>query len=544
MKTTISLLLFFLLFNFSKAQEKFPLTNAEGNPMNYYVSRPKSKIPIFLAVNDKQTKFINPFNALPNDPLGNMVYLVNAKTIAVTTWIKKDSIDYYRYSIFENDTTIVRANAKLSQIDFVWPASSDLPGYLTMNLTVPDTRNKKITVKIYRLPEESKVTTVIIYNKSLPQARIEKAVLLREGRLFKTRGTNIISTLADIIPINNGSKFSLDKKSRGIQLILNKTDIDFAYYAGLVKVSKNKADTLFVSNNWNYDSHDGKPYVFIPASYFSEPGSYQLRITPMPGQSFDRTSIDSKWAKISFKVKSPPLTFGISEVITALSVIILLAISTFLLIRRKNKQKLIIAHRQAESAKTELNHVRSQLNPHFVFNALGGIQNLMNQKEIEKANSYLSKFARLTRSILDGKQLIALKDEHRLLDDYLAMEQLRFNFSYQIAVDTDIDILEVMIPTMLLQPFAENAVKHSMSVQGNKGKLLVAFKAVGDNLILSVNDNGEGFDVQKVYAGFGLSLCKKRIDLLNRMYQDCPITLELHSDLNGTTAIITLNHWL
>jgi len=72
----------------------------------------------------------------------------------------------------------------------------------------------------------------------------------------------------------------------------------------------------------------------------------------------------------------------------------------------------------------------------------------------------------------------------------------------------------------------------------------VEFKSIHNNLILSIKDNGKGFDVEKVHEGFGLSLCKKRIDLLNQMHQECPISLDLHSDLNGTTVIITLNNWL
>lgn len=130
------------------------------------------------------------------------------------------------------------------------------------------------------------------------------------------------------------------------------------------------------------------------------------------------------------------------------------------------------------------------------------------------------------------------------MDDYLSMEKLRFNFSYEIELETEADILEVMIPTMLLQPFVENAVKHSMSILGDQGKLLVAFKSAQKDLILCIKDNGKGFDVEKVQEGFGLSLCKKRIDLLNQMYQECTISLEIDSSTTGTTIIITLNNWL
>jgi len=544
MKTTFFLLAFSLLLSFGKAQQKFPVTDKYG-PVTYNVSSLSSKIPIYLAT-DNRTKSISPFNTIPNDPLGTMVYLEGATTVSVTTRLKKDSLSYYRYSIFENDTTVIQSNAKLSKVDFNWPNGSDLPGSLTMNFGISNVRNKKITITIYRLPEESKVTTVIIYNKPLNRARLTEMTLVSKGRIIKVLNDIMPFTrsLDNVLHLKNGLKLNVDKKTRGIHLTMEKTDLNFVYYVLLKNKSAGKENMVFLSNNWNYNGPNENPISFIPASYFSEPGSYELIVTPMIRSLSDVTAIASKQVNLSFTVATPPIAFGTTEVVIGLATVILLTGSTILLITRKNKRKLAIINRQAEIAKTELNNVRSQLNPHFVFNALGGIQNLMNQNEIEKANSYLSKFARLTRNILDDKQLIALKDECKLLDDYLDMERLRFNFNYEIKVNTAIDILEVMIPTMLLQPFVENATKHSMSKLGDKGNLLVEVKSNQKDLVLCIKDNGKGFDVGKIHDGFGLSLSKKRIDLLNQMYQECPISLDIDSNLNGTTVIITLNNWL
>lgn len=116
-----------------------------------------------------------------------------------------------------------------------------------------------------------------------------------------------------------------------------------------------------------------------------------------------------------------------------------------------------------ESAKEELSMVRSQLNRNFVFNALSGIQNLMNNHQIESANNYLHKFANLTRQILSENVLITIIDEAQLIENYLAMEQLRSSFNYTIKRDVNLpDYVE--IPVMLLQPFVENAVKHGVSM--------------------------------------------------------------------------------
>ena len=547
MKTTFTLLVFSLLFSlFSKGQWKFPVTDQYGRPSNYGIGTLSSKNIAISIATDKQTKSISPFNNIPNDPRGYLVYLEHATTVHVTALIKKDSLSNYRYSIFEDDSIAVQSNVQFNKVDFTWPDHSDHPGYLTVNFGVSDVRNKKITIKMYRLPEENKVTTLIIYNRPLNSAKLLEANLLRKARVFKTLGAfpiPIINIQDDTIKLKNDTRFNIDQKTRGIHLVMNKTDLDFVYQVTLKNTSADKDNPVFTSNTWTYGRSDEHPFHLIPPSYFSEPGSYELSVVPIVNDPYSNREV-SKPVTISFRVTRPPITFSTTEVIIALTILIFLTVIAFLLIRKLNKRKLIAANRQAEMAQTELNQVRSQLNPHFVFNALTGIQNLMNQHEVEKANSYLNKFARLTRNILNGKQLIALKDEHKLLDDYLSMEKLRFNFNYEIELEIEADILEVMIPTMLLQPFVENAVKHSMSILGDQGKLLIALKSAQKDLILAIKDNGKGFDVEKVQEGFGLSLCKKRIDLLNQMYQECPISLEIDSSTTGTTIIITLNNWL
>ncbi|EDM38946.1 hypothetical protein PBAL39_22775 [Pedobacter sp. BAL39] len=538
-----------LLSSITKAQQKLPVTDKSGEPINYGVSHLRSKTPLTLTP-DQHTKSISPFNATPNDPLGTIVYLENATSVKITTDVRKDSLSYYRYSVFENDTTVLKSDARLSQVDFIWPDNSDFPGYLTMNLGISDVRNKKITIKIYRLPEESKVTTLIIFNKPLQTAQIKSVNLISKGRTLRYHVPDlninipIIRELNDVKPLKNGLKVHVNQKTRGIQLTMGKTDLDVVYHAILKKKSGGKNQIVFLSNNWTYQGNNDDLFNFIPASYFSDPGTYELIVSPVFSQSSNQSTAYSRKAILSFTVVSPPATLGISEIAIGLTIISLLGGIAFLLIRRSSRKKLAFANRKAELAHTQLEQVRSQLSPHFVFNALAGIQNLMNRNEIENANSYLSKFARLTRNILNGQQQIALKDEHKLLEDYLAMEKLRFNFNYGIQLNVEIDHMEVMIPSMLLQPFLENAIKHSMAIMGDQGTLQIEFKSVQHNLILSVSDNGKGFDVQKNHDGLGLSLCEKRIDLLNEVYQECPIYLEINSGTKGTTVTITLTNWL
>ena len=199
---------------------------------------------------------------------------------------------------------------------------------------------------------------------------------------------------------------------------------------------------------------------------------------------------------------------------------------------------------QQQIAKLQLNSIRSQLNPHFLFNALSGIQNLINKNEIDNANKYLSKFARLTRNVLDDKELISLSHEKTLLDDYLQMEQLRFGFRYELETDQNLDLDNIEIPSMLLQPFVENAIKHSIAQKANEGEIMVSFVKHSNDIVLTVTDNGNGFDTDKKYNGLGLQLSDSRIALLNNVYRENRFILEKHSNGKGTKISLTLTDWL
>lgn len=199
---------------------------------------------------------------------------------------------------------------------------------------------------------------------------------------------------------------------------------------------------------------------------------------------------------------------------------------------------------QKEFAKMKLDAVRAQLNPHFMFNALAGIQNLMNNNDIDNANRYLGKFARLTRNVLDAKEQISISGEISLLDDYLRMEQLRFKFHFQIKSEDQLDIDNLEIPSMLLQPFAENAVKHGIAELKDKGNISINFSSKGNDLILSIADNGPGFKSKDKNHGHGIQLMKNRINLFNSINKQTKMMMNIQSGDQGTLVTIILTNWL
>lgn len=542
----INVIVFFLslLSAAASAQRKLPVIDDEtGKPVNYIVSSLISRIQVTLQT-DRNTKSISPFNPITNDPLGSVVYLEGASKILLTTRLRKDSLSYYRYTLVENDTNTIVSNALLTKIDFVWNNRSSWPGYLTMDFGIEKIANRKLTVKIYRLPDASHVTTVIIYNKPLRPAKIMKTALVKQGKLL----TKIKAYQNKIIDLNTNAKINFDNNNKGIYVSMKKTDLDFAYFIYLIYKDKDGKSPSLHSNNWSYNSLGGIPSYFIDADYFHKPGAYEVIISPRSSYLDAVKDANQATSRFAFNIIAPPRTYTTNEVLLiSLAGFGLLSIAAgffIYVVKKKSRNKLIVANLQVEISQSELNAVRSQLNPHFVFNALSGIQNLMNKNETEKANDYLNKFARLTRNVLDDKSLISIKDEVELLQDYLTMEQLRFYFQFDIQVDDSLNFSNTEIPSMLLQPFVENAVKHGMASLKVGGTIVIRFLKDAKDLVLTVTDNGNGFDVSCENAGLGLKLSKKRIALLNKMYIECPILLSIASSPGNTMVKITLTQWL
>lgn len=204
-----------------------------------------------------------------------------------------------------------------------------------------------------------------------------------------------------------------------------------------------------------------------------------------------------------------------------LSAIILFLLLFYLYKKRKKKQK-IIQQEHTQKMLLEIKAIRAQLNPHFIFNALSSIQGLINSGKINDANFYLSEFSNLMRNTLTESDTIfhPLEKEIKLLETYLKLEQLRFQFDYKIELDINIKVNEIEIPSLLLQPLVENAVKHGVSALQEKGKIYINFFISDRDLIAEVKDNGGGFNSVITPDGYGFKLTNDRIILLNKMNKE------------------------
>jgi sensor histidine kinase YesM len=184
-----------------------------------------------------------------------------------------------------------------------------------------------------------------------------------------------------------------------------------------------------------------------------------------------------------------------------------------------------------KAAEVEMQALRAQMNPHFMFNSLNSINNFILNNDIDNASAYLTKFSRLMRLILDNSRedWVPLEQELRALELYLGMESLRFDhaFDWEIITGNEVDKNLAIVPPMVVQPYVENAIWHGLLHKKNgTGKLLVTIEKQGDVLQIIVEDNGVGRTASKLLKGqmgahkksHGMDITSERMATINKVY--------------------------
>lgn len=234
--------------------------------------------------------------------------------------------------------------------------------------------------------------------------------------------------------------------------------------------------------------------------------------------------------------------------------LLLCGVTGFLLYRSKMKQAAMSAELERKISDAVLSSLLAQMNPHFIFNCLGSIKQMILENEQENANTYLNKFAKMIRLSLEysKRPFVTIKEKLEYLDNYLQMELLRFDhsFSYYIEVDAAICVGEVSVPPMMMQPLVENAIWHGLMNKSGERQLFIRYKLGDNRLICEIEDNGIGLHKSSLAAkhghrSFGIENIRHRLALLSEKYRvPCDLEIKDKSDLDknkaGTLAILTL----
>jgi ligand-binding sensor domain-containing protein/two-component sensor histidine kinase len=262
--------------------------------------------------------------------------------------------------------------------------------------------------------------------------------------------------------------------------------------------------------NWRYSTTGDIQYTNLPH------GTYTFMVH---GLNNDKVKSDQP-AIFTFTIEKP---FWLTWWFILLEISIVLIIIYFSI--RYGKNKIEKREREKASVNQEISEfkmtaLRSQMNPHFIFNAIGSIQHYILQNEVKQSYNYLSKFSTLIRNILNNsrQEYIFLAQEINTLQLYIELEQIRFTepFQFNIEIDEQLD-MDMDIPTMLIQPYVENSIWHGLMPKKSGGILELIFKKEENSMRVIIRDNGVGrqiTDPAKKHVSKGMSITEQRINIL------------------------------
>lgn len=473
---------------------------------------------------------------------GRQLYTYDSSDVYfLTPGIFKSNAQQYEYRIMLNGTTTIKpwgeitsfADSSFGLNDFK-KGMGFLGGYRT-------TWNNFILIELRKKNADTAFCASIVYWKPI------KPVILD---IFTANELNIFLSLVKNpyqakTYSENQSRWKQRYKASDIdsstslpkRLLLEQSDDNLIFYLQGNIYKKEALEYRVIKDN-DPDSRF-KPNDFDNSFIWLKgigPGNYKLEIR----YRSQRHNITT------FSFYKRPLWY--QQMLFKLVVAVVLLSLVFLLIRLWQQQRKTIAEKQKkEKLNLELKALRSQLNPHFIFNALSSIQGLVNKNDLDAANHYLTEFSSLLRESLKNKdaEYISLDKELKILETYIKLEQLRFRFRYDIQLEEGLRASEIEIPALLIQPLVENAIKHGAGPAYEAGILTIRFSSANKNLIIDISDNGNGFENGSASTGFGLTLVKERIALLNQSLYHQVIQLSIESRRGGPTLVhLLFENWL
>jgi hypothetical protein len=226
----------------------------------------------------------------------------------------------------------------------------------------------------------------------------------------------------------------------------------------------------------------------------------------------------------------------------------LLLLRITLLKRRNEKLKNENIQRELhhKTSQMEMQALRAQMNPHFIFNCLNSINRFIMKNESQAASDYLTQFSRLIRLVLNNSKRawIPLEEEINMLQLYLEMEKLRFKdaFKYGLYCGNEVDPSSLFIPPLLLQPFVENAIWHGLMHKKGNGLVTISFQVEKDILHCTVLDNGVGRSVaanagsksSQTHKSMGIQITKERLALINGELNDESVVFNIEDMMDKT----------
>lgn len=270
------------------------------------------------------------------------------------------------------------------------------------------------------------------------------------------------------------------------------------------------------------------------------PNEYQLMVYAINSDGVK----SEKPIVLNFSIQPPfwkTAWFIILTIILLMVLILLIVKQAILSVQKREAEKTRINQLISES---QLSALQAQMNPHFIFNAINGIQNYILNKKEEEAYSYLTKFSQLVRLVLNNSRNkeLTLQDELDMLALYIELEQLRFDhaFDYQLSIAPTVDPYAIEIPSMLIQPYVENAIWHGLMNLKNErsGQLKLVISTENNLLKIVIEDNGVGrakaneFKTNAIHHPVGMQLTEERLNIINNIRKTNEVKVVIHDLVN------------
>lgn len=471
------------------------------------------------------------------NPVNKTIYISTNLGVITQTFHEKKTLFFKNKPLYinhlntwENYIFGVNANGSLIQID-------NQNKIKTIPITSEEINKIKIirnhlfiitkkNILLYNLSNKTKIE-ILKNNQEFDVTDIGE---LNNQILFATKKGMIVQNLEDINLIHN-QKFILNNitindvnySKLPKTLSFDQNNIKFNFSVLNFSTSYSNAISYKINNNkWYTLENNSRKLILNELS----PGTYQLefRVYNPSIQEYDLLSY-------TFEIKPPfwKTPLFLSALLAFIFIICYLVFKNHVKkINLRNKEKLEKVNLENELNKSRLTAIKSQMNPHFFFNALNTIQSYILTRDNKKALYYLKKFSVLTRNILETseKEYISLEDEIKTLELYLEIEKARFNendffFNIETQISTQKELIKV--PAMLLQPFIENAVKHGLLHKKGMKKISIQFNQHKEYLTISIKDNGIGRKKSQElnllkrgnHISFATEALMKRIEILN-----------------------------
>jgi len=375
------------------------------------------------------------------------------------------------------------------------------------------------TQKVLSLSNDIEATDVILKNNQLFFATSKGIVIKNRKEIGDFPKPKLIINEIQI----NGKRRELNQISE-----LNPDENDIAINFSTLSFIPNESYSVsYKINNsvWKtLDSNDKNLNLYSLAS-----GNYNIQLAI---NYYNDSKIDLQ--TLQFEIKKPFWLKSLFLIGFGFLLLFLIYVFYKFQIRKLEKRNQLLLEKvnlEKNLNQSKLKAIKSQMNPHFFYNALNTIQSFILSNDKKQAINYLSKFSNLTRTILEmtEKETISIAEEVKTLGLYLDIEKARFeeDFTYKIDIDTAIDAENNKIPTMLLQPYVENAVKHGLLHKQGEKNVTISFKKEAEHLIVRIEDNGIGRQKSaelnaiknKNHISFATEATQNRVNLLNQYNQ-------------------------